>query len=73
MRARGTSHVRRTQGSSLRRDNGTLSVTGRAEGRSPSAFLFLPPFLKGDQGGLAWGCKGGGRSPPFGCWGTILP
>jgi hypothetical protein len=47
------------------------STTGRAEGRSPSAFLSRPPLPKGDQRGLAWGRTWRWASAPCG-WGSRL-
>ena len=41
---------------------------GRAEGRSPSALLIIPPLPKGDTGGLAFGGQsGGGHVTPHIC------
>ena len=35
----------------------TMVTSGRAEGRSPSALLIIPPLRKGDTGGLARGMR----------------
>jgi hypothetical protein len=37
----------------------------RAEGRSPSTLLYIPPLPKGDTGGLVHGQRGIGLRPPY--------
>ena len=44
--------------------SGALYPLGRAEGRSPSALLIIPPLPKGDTGGLARRMKCGGWPVP---------